>query len=413
MRNLIIVSFLMFVAFNLWSQLYVEKQTRHRFAQLNIGLDYQSSVGGNSFFINNNSELQSFELGTLSRPRFVIGGTHFWGHADFYIAIPLASPDFSEEDYTVNFSSGVQTAFKVYPWRIQQNKLRPYAGISLNSNRFQQSTSFGQASDRGFTDWPLMLGLTYNKGDYLVELGASWHYDNREDYFIARSTQAEIERPALYLNLSFRYLMDTTIPLESSWESGQSRERTESLEMEKALDGFFVGVGVSSAFWLSSKDLGPEYDFLGRFSNTRFPDFSVGHYWHKPDVNLVLNYRSYSAENNSFDVSEMARRRSFGLELYKFLFDYHGFVPFFGPSASMERLSYRLDDNRSVIYDVTDTQAELGFTFGWDIRPDRLQNWILRTNLRYYPWMNLQLDDQSVSFSALEFNFIQLIIMFR
>ncbi|MEO1074606.1 MAG: hypothetical protein AAFX41_01430 [Bacteroidota bacterium] len=56
-------------------------------------------------------------------------------------------------------------------------------------------------------------------------------------------------------------------------------------------------------------------------------------------------------------------------------------------------------------------QVGFGLTFGWDIRPNRLQSWILRTNLRWYPTLSLPVaDDGDIAFGNVEFNFIQLIL---
>ncbi|MEM9022180.1 MAG: hypothetical protein AAGB22_00465, partial [Bacteroidota bacterium] len=55
---------------------------------------------------------------------------------------------------------------------------------------------------------------------------------------------------------------------------------------------------------------------------------------------------------------------------------------------------------------------ELGYclTVGWDIRPNRIQWFLLRTNLRYFPRIRLDLGgDLTYRFDAFEFNFIQFI----
>ena len=87
------VSFvLIFLICGLQAQVFVEKQTRYRFAQTTIGLDLQRSQNGQSFFLDNDERIQSVSLPSVTKPRLIIGGTHFWGHADFYIAIPLTFP---------------------------------------------------------------------------------------------------------------------------------------------------------------------------------------------------------------------------------------------------------------------------------------------------------------------------------
>ena len=50
-------------------------------------------------------------------------------------------------------------------------------------------------------------------------------------------------------------------------------------------------------------------------------------------------------------------------------------------------------------------------TQGWDIRPsERGDWWVLRTNLRIPPQLELDHDDHTWSLQHLEFNFIQLVV---
>lgn len=78
------------------AQVYIEKQTRHRFAQLNLGFDGQASAGGSTFILNPPQYADELLFDPLFTPRFLIGGIHFWGHADFYLAIPLFHPSFTK-----------------------------------------------------------------------------------------------------------------------------------------------------------------------------------------------------------------------------------------------------------------------------------------------------------------------------
>ena len=114
-------------------------------------------------------------------------------------------------------------------------------------------------------------------------------------------------------------------------------------------------------------------------------------------------------EVNVYGAAQELQRKSIGLEITKFLFDYHGFVPFAGPILTYESLQFDESfDGNFFTRDVND--FAYGLTFGWDIRPNRIQSWILRTNLRLYPKLELETNSQSIDFSNLEFNFIQLII---
>ncbi|MFK8163380.1 MAG: hypothetical protein AB8H12_13040 [Lewinella sp.] len=91
--------------------------------------------------------------------------------------------------------------------------------------------------------------------------------------------------------------------------------------------------------------------------------------------------------------------------------DFHGFVPFIGPILSREQLEFTEAFEGEITQQTTQDKWAAGLTFGWDIRPNRLQVFTLRTNLRWYPKLHLDLaNDQQISFGAIEFNFIQLVI---
>ena len=55
-------------------------------------------------------------------------------------------------------------------------------------------------------------------------------------------------------------------------------------------------------------------------------------------------------------------------------------------------------------------QWATAIVFGWDIRPSvRGDWWLLRTNLRYFPKLQLNYGQNALSFQHLEFNFIQFV----
>ena len=395
------------------AQLYTEQQTRHRFAQLSVGLDYQTNTGGTSSFVNSQGELQQFRLPNTHIPRIAIGGTHFWGHAEFEVAIPLLYPTLETNEQELSYGSSIETIFKYYPWRIEHHKLRPFVGVSITPYFFQQTNSMidsGIGPVHRFTSLPLLFGMTYNSGASLVELGSTWNYNNKQRYHVDRTTVAEIATPALYFALSYRHLFDTTISAEEDWESGETKRVTKALGDQGRLNDWFLGVGLSGAFWIGTGEYNRlKRPFLPNYGISLLPDFTLGYYMHEPDLNIALNYRPYSKTVEAYGVAQNLQRRSIGLELTKYLFDYHGFVPFVGPIISYEMLQF---EERGEGH-ITHSQQNMfgyGLTFGWDIRPNRIQSWILRTNLRLYPDLGIAADRKQVAFSNVEFNFIQLII---
>lgn len=415
MKELSYILLLMLFSMQLAGQVYVEKQTRHRFAQLTLGLDYQTNFGGNTQYLNRQNQLQVLDFNPQHKARFLIGGTHFWGHADIYLAIPLGSPVLQSDRQEVNFLSGVETVFKYYPLRIQHNRLRPFLGVSLAPFYYEQDNGyldFGNGPELNHTSLPLITGLTFNTKNHLFEAGLLWNYANKQDYFITQEQEVEVTTPPLYFNLSYRFMLETTLPAEKDWESGRSALVTAKLGEGGGLNDFYVGIGMSSAFWLGNSDYNEsERPYISRYSTSIMPDFTAGYYLHKADMNIALSYRSYGTSTNTYGAIQRLKRKSLGLEVTKALFDYHGFVPFVGPIVSYEQIGFKESYERQLTQDVSDNKISYGLTFGWDIRPDRRQIFLLRTNLRWYPDLKLDVGaNSSVSFNNIEFNFIQLVL---
>jgi hypothetical protein len=415
MKVRIIGLILLFVSGIVYGQVYTEKQTRHRFAQMHLGADAQMSFGGKTQFLNTEGSLTSMDLNAVLKPRFVIGGTHFWGHADFYIAIPLFNPNIEKENQEISFDTGVETVFKYYPWRIQHGKLRPFVAASIAPFYFEQSNGnlrFGNGPELNHTSMPLVSGITFNYKNHLLEAGVTWNYLNQRDYYVGPTSKVNITTPPLFFNLAYRFMIETTMSAEKDWESGKTKQITEKLAADGKLNGFYLAAGMSSAFWLEkgsyNNNLNP---FVETYSTSVMPEFGAGYYLHKPDMNFNVSYRSYKSGTNTYGLVQSARRQSVGFEVAKYLSDYHGFVPFVGPVLSAERLSFSESFEDVFTADLSEDKLAMGVTFGWDIRPNRIQSWVLRTNLRWYPQLGIEVADQGeVSFSNIEFNFIQLIV---
>jgi uncharacterized membrane protein len=100
------------------------------------------------------------------------------------------------------------------------------------------------------------------------------------------------------------------------------------------------------------------------------------------------------------------------LEAFWFFWDYNGFVPFVGPTISFERWASCRFENYVQQGETQRTQMiSPGILFGWDILASPLETWVLRTNLRYYPFQKVRDSDGKWSrVDQFEFNFIQLVV---
>ncbi len=151
--------------------------------------------------------------------------------------------------------------------------------------------------------------------------------------------------------------------------------------------------------------------YLNNFDAPIMADVALGYFWHKPNLNANVSWRTYRSAKSGFGAIQNIKRNSFALELSRGLFDYKGFVPLLGPILSYEILSAKERFEDVEVFNVQQKKLSYGIIFGWDIRPTHKDWWYFRTNLRYFPNLKINVKDGlDLSAGVLEFNFIQLIL---
>lgn len=367
------------------AQPYVDGgETRHRFAQLTLGGDARTFPAGGST-----------ASGALQEARLIIGGTHFWGHADFFIALPIVRGGDSD------FRTRVETGARWYPWRLESGKVRPFVGASLMGVQYEQ----GDGPRIGRMVTPVTAGLTYQRNDHLVTLGVG-RTDCEARYPLDAVTRTDVRMHPTWISLAYTRSLETTLSAEAGWVSGQTAARTERALARGLIGGFNVAAGPSSAFFLRESSHLRAVGSAGQhLAAELFPEIGAGWYFARPDVQVNLAFRRNASEVGGYGYEHTARRTSVTAEAYAFLFDYQGFVPFIGPHLSHEWLRVEGDANGAT------SRFAPGLTVGWDIRPDRLQLFTLRTALRWTPGLSVRVEDgRRVAFDQLEFNFIQFVL---
>ncbi len=401
MKPLITSLFILF-SFKVFCQPYVTGgNTRHRFAQLEVGVTQYISPQAGKTQVLQDGKVYDYQFNSNLTTAIFIGGTHFWGHADFALTIPIYSAG-------NGMRYGVDLQAKYYPWRIEKNKLRGYVGTAMSP------FGFGQNDGPGISKvyFPLLFGLNYTKGNAQFELGVTYNYDTKFDYPISRELTGTAQIQPFIFGATYKYTLETTLNAEKNWLSGRTEQVTEILAKQGRLNGFSIGAGPTSSFRLATSEyLSTKYPFAGQHSYGVTLDYALGYYWHKPDLHVNVAYRNFKSNIGAYDYSQNAERKALTFELYKYLFDYKGFVPFVGPNISYENIGITETDGKAATLTSSFKGWKPGLTFGWDIRPDRLQKWTLRTSLRWYPDLEVTMTDGKKSnLGQLEFNFIQLVI---
>lgn len=387
---------------------YLDKSTR--FAWLTYGGDLNYLSGGTTQqFID--GVKQSTDFGFTLLPRLTIGGIHFWGHTDFYVTFPLSFltlqdvPNGLDE---LDIYQGVETGMRLYPLKLQPQRISPFVGISFRRFRFSQeseeSNSENGVPSYGRFIYPIQFGLTYTSNKWHVSASGYYNYQNEFDYFISPTERGAVKLNPVSFNLSFLRYIDLDRHMRTPRAAGKLNKDYKTLEDENLLSAWFFGIGPSAALQTSkSPYLNENYPFFyDNYSASILPDLTFGRYFHKLDANVNLSYRTYGDQYEGFNTDINIRRHSIGMESVKFLFNYLGFVPFAGPILSYEYLRTSVNGR-----DYTENKLALGITFGWDIRVTKTGAGLLRTNLRYYPNLHMDIEGEKMMFNHLEFNFIQ------
>jgi len=354
---------------------------------------------------------QTNTLGGLNSPeymagRFLIGGTHFWQKADFYISIPLFTSRIGGEDW--RYSEGVITGFRYLPFGLSRKGPRPFAGaqwitpeLRVGDGPLFETSRFG-----------LETGLNIAFGSlYTLELSAHHVFNNQVNYSISREEKNRFETPNFGLSIALKKYFDTTSSLSSENAQAYQKKRFDGFAKEGKLSAWNLAIGLSANVSTSDVPMLEAYDFIpDKPPLTVFPDVAVGYYSHKLDGGIRASWRPMTLTDQAYGVHYRIRQHRLAIEGFKFLFDYKGFVPFVGFSLGNDFINAELIDGE--LPKIQDDYSALssGITFGWDIRPTETESWILRTNLRYLIQSDSNVDILNATGRNLEVNFIQMVI---
>jgi len=360
------------------------------------------------------NHITSFEHTQSLQPYLSWGGFHFWGHAEFFVELPLEQLRLkSSSDSDFRHNHNVVTGVRLLPWVFQERKIRPYVGASWSSLEFSQTPSAETEQPRRFKDFQLVtdLGLLYGYKGFVLRAGLTYAPDNTWEYPLSRTVFEEIETPAFTAQLGLLYTFDSSKnDKPESVEKWNRYPRVSSLGSTASRTGdFFVGLGPSSSFSLSkSKYNQTVFPFLqDQISSSGYFDVAIGYQFNKAGLFAALSFRNPVFEASGYDVHQKIQKNSLALEVNKHLFDYSGFAPYIGFNVAYDHIDY-FEDNRGKLRKTTFERFEPGVTFGWDILPGKTDEYlILRTNLRWYPFSMFDIEGTAFNFSQLEYNLFQ------
>lgn len=388
-----------------------QAESRFSFAQRYLGLSL--SVVPNPGIVDlapGSMTSNELDLPTMLAPRLVVGGLHFWEHADLYVSFAPYWFRTSKPDGTsTRFSLGLEAGVKIYPWALAPGTLRPFGGVAWSVNSYRQ----GDGPTITRHQMPVMLGAAWRTTFGMFEVGASFHLlGASSDYSLERDQAGRFQPQVLDFWLSYRYLFDSTREYINESRSGRLLQRYIEFEKEGRLSAWEIALGPSSAFPFTGNEFSGDGAFLSDLKRPTFaPDIAVGYYWHQIDAVVRANYRFFYSSDDGYGRKHTYTRHSLSVDAVKFIVDYQGFLPFVGGGISLERLDYEVDDDRiPEERSFGQYKAGLSLIVGWDVRPYESSSWVLRTNLRFTPGLDLRTGGDKVAFDYIEFNFFQLVL---
>jgi outer membrane protein W len=388
------------------------KKTQYNFAQTYFGISAQYLPStGYTYLLQPGGMKEKRNLPGVLEPGIEIGGLHFWGKADFYVSFPVKSFLLVKDHKAYyRFSTGISTGARFYPIKVTRNKIRPFVGINWSTPSYVQQTKDSAIGTQILKSvYMVEAGFRHTSKKYrLFDISVQYMPNHSFQYPLSRNQFEKINFPSLSFKIGYKFLFDFT--------QGNNMDYLDRfytyLKEKKKISGFTIGIGPSSAFILSkSSYLTDERPFLQNpLPANIFADAGLGYYWHKPDIEFRISYRNIIQKQEAYNLEQSIKRRSIALEAFKFMFDYKGFVPFIGAGVSYEKLNYKEVDYGLETLNITKATITPVIVFGWDIRPSRAEVFVLRTNLRYSPTLNLQLKNKDLALDHLEINFIQLVL---
>ena len=341
------------------------------------------------------------EPGVTPAAQIAVGGLHFWGHADFYVRFGLPAPGSYVGDRAFENRATVETGARVYPLATRPGSVRPFVGASWTV----EDVALGDGPTRAVHRLPVEAGLTARRGRMAVDAAVRYAPRADVDYPVSRTERGTVALPSWSATVGVRTFFETTAGHAASVASGRQADRERRMREAGTLSGWTVGLGPSSTIPLRDSPRNEGSFFVPRGDPAVFPELGVGYYHDGLDAFANLAVRRARVGQRAYGAEQRLTRTAATLEVAKALGDAHGFVPFVGVGASLERLAVTESDQGEGTFAASRTLVTPSVLVGWDIRPTRSERLILRTNLRYAP--GLSAADGAVRFDQIEFNFIQ------
>ena len=405
-----LIVFFLIISTRIQGQVYLEgEKNRYRFAQTAVGVDLRTSLTGGSFYTYNSTNLikNSFEKDLT--PVLTIAGTHFWGHVEFFTGLALTNFKITDADAKYYFKRNAGTGVKIYPFKLKYRKIVPYIGTSFSSFTFKAE----EGTKLTRMEYPLQMGLSFISKLGLFEVGANYFFNRNFNYYLRDEMMVPLAVPGFNFSLKYKYIVDFTILTEKRVAKGEVQRNYENLLKIGGMNSLFISSGFTNSYVLGKSSYNQSRPYMDDYTISNIiPEFSFGYHHHPLNINFSLEYRRFRFGLEAFREAQTIIRKSLNMGASKYLGDYHGFNPFIGASISLENMRFREKKEGIETLSLRRKFITYGFNFGWDIKPSNVDWWTIRSNVRYFPDLEIHpVSGKRAVIDQIEVNFFQFVFL--
>ncbi len=130
---------------------------------------------------------------------------------------------------------GIETGFKLYPWRIQKGRAVPFVGAAYAMEDIlavrEDSNLRGPKVSRSLI--PILGGFTFQRGTLLIDAGVRYTFSTGFDYPLYRNEATKFDIPSWGICAGLKWSIETIFSAEKPYENGRIEKQVEELGSEK------------------------------------------------------------------------------------------------------------------------------------------------------------------------------------
>lgn len=412
---------------------------------LGIGGVYIPGSGSQMSHFDTSMNVNTYPLSDRYIPGFYFSTLAARGRLEWNVGVPLNhwKPQWSR----TKLFTGISCGLTFYPMGDNAKWVSPFVGVSVMP-MFLTDNGWAAQTGSDYQDYllnelntPLKGGVQVKYRNARLDLSGVYFPKNAFDVYLETQASYPFKISPFAAEMRFSVLFNG-VPKDYREKSQTEIDlRTSSLLSKRKLSGVTFSLGLAQGYYVRKSELYNTYRFLkDPVTSGVYVDVGLGYYFAKYDWQLNYSFRTrsgsysnafyYETDGNPWFVAEYNElcnisqvieyeRQSHTIEAYRFWGSWSDLALFAGPCLSMDDLAVKIAylTSPEELYELVksidkdDFTLQPGVTFGWEIRPDRLQWMYIRSTFRWMPLVQVYSEEYgAIYFDQLEITGIQIFI---